>query len=307
MQKSYGGQALIEGVMMRGKHHQAMAVRLDNGQIESVVEPISPWGDRHPILQLPLIRGSVNMVESIVIGMKALSWSTNVNLSGGTEEEEALKPWQMALTVMFSLVMSIGIFFLLPVLLAHAANGIVSGTLAQNILEGVLRLVVFLLYIFLIAQMPDIRRVFQYHGAEHKSIHCYEAGAHLVPGEAAHFSRLHPRCGTSFLFIVMIISIFVFSFTGVDNIFLRLVSRVVLLPVIAGISYELLKWTGRHMDSAVVRAIAWPGLQIQRMTTAEPDEDMLEVALTALEKVRQAEKEADALPVNKACPAPVRS
>ncbi|MFM9414227.1 DUF1385 domain-containing protein [Peptococcus simiae] len=297
MHKSYGGQALIEGVMMRGKHHQAMAVRLDDGRIESLVTPFTPWGEAHPILRLPFIRGSVNMVESLVVGMKALSWSTNVNLSGGMDaEEEAVKPWQMALTVLMSLLLSIGIFFLLPVLLAHAAGPWISGVLAQNLLEGVLRVGIFLLYICLIAQMPDIHRVFQYHGAEHKSIHCYEKGAPLAPASARRFSRLHPRCGTSFLFIVMVVSIFVFSFTGVDNILLRLFSRVLLLPVIAGVSYEILKWTGRHMDRPIVRLIAWPGMQIQRMTTAEPDEDMLEVALVALEKVRLAEKDQEPVP-----------
>lgn len=288
---SYGGQALIEGVMMRGKKIQAMAVRQDNGTIVSDVKPIEPWMDKHPLLRLPFVRGTVNMLESIVVGMDALTWSTNANLVGGDEPEEELKPWQIALTMVFSLGLGIALFFILPVFLANLTRPIITGVIAQNILEGFIRIGVFLLYLFLITRMKEIQRVFQYHGAEHKSIHCYEHGVELTPENAARFSCLHPRCGTSFLFLVMIVSIFVFSFVGVENIALRFASRVVLLPVVAGVSYEVLKYCGKHMDKAWVRAIAWPGMQLQRLTTAEPDKDMLEVAIFSLQKVRAAEED----------------
>lgn len=291
MSYSYGGQALIEGVMMRGKRTQAMAVRQDDGTIVSEVEPIEPWMDKHPFFRLPFVRGTVNMLESIVVGMKALTWSTNANLTGGEEPEEELKPWQIALTMAFSLSLGIALFFLLPVFLANLTRPIITGVIAQNILEGVIRVGVFLLYLFLITRMKEIHRVFQYHGAEHKSIHCYEQGVELTPENAARFSCLHPRCGTSFLFLVMIVSIFIFSFVGVDNIALRFVSRVVLLPVVAGVSYEVLKYCGKHMDKAWVRVVAWPGMQLQRLTTAEPDKDMLEVAIFSLQKVRSVEED----------------
>ncbi len=287
---SYGGQALIEGVMMRGKHTQAMAVRKENGTIVSEVETFKPWMEIHPFLALPFIRGTVNMIESLVVGMKTLTWSTNANLADDEEEEE-LKPWQIALTMLFSLALGIGLFFLLPVFLANLTRPIITGVVAQNFLEGIIRVAVFLLYIYLITRMKEIHRVFQYHGAEHKTIHCYEQGLALTPDNVASCSRLHPRCGTSFLFLVMIVSIFVFSFVGVHHLALRLLSRIFLLPVVAGVSYELLKYCGRHMEKPLVRLIAWPGLQLQRLTTAEPERDMLEVAIFSLQKVRAAEED----------------
>lgn len=287
---SYGGQALIEGVMMRGKRTQAMAVRQENGRIVSDVQNFQSWCEKHPVLGWPLIRGSVNMFESIYVGMTALTWSTNANLADD-EEEEVLAPWQMALTIALSLVLGIGLFFLLPVFLAHLSQAVIPSVFGQNMIEGLIRIGIFLLYIYLITRVKDIHRVFQYHGAEHKVIHTYEKGLPLTPQIAAQQSRLHPRCGTSFLFLVMIISIFIFSFVGVDNLVLRLLSRIFLLPVVAGVGYEVLKYCGRHMDRPWVRWIAWPGMQLQHLTTAEPDEDMLEVAIYSLQKVRAMEED----------------
>ena len=287
---SYGGQALIEGVMMRGKRYQAMSARLEDGRIVSEVEEFTMLTDRHKFFGLPFIRGTFNMIDSLISGMKALTWSTNVSLAEDEDEEE-LTPMEIAMTMIVSIGLGILLFFVLPVVIAHYFQPLIPGNFLQNIFEGVVRVVVFLLYLFLISRMKEIRRVFQYHGAEHKSIHCYEAGEALTPENAMKHTRLHPRCGTSFLFIVMVISIFVFALVGVENFAWRMASRSVLLPVIAGVSYEVLRYCGKHMDKAWVRAIAWPGMQLQRLTTGEPDLEMLEVAIYSLQKVRAREED----------------
>ncbi|MEE0548261.1 MAG: DUF1385 domain-containing protein [Peptococcaceae bacterium] len=287
---SYGGQALIEGVMMRGKHTQAMCARLEDGRIVSEVEEFTLLSQRNKFLSLPLVRGVCSMVDSLISGMQAIVWSTNVSLAEDEEEEE-LSPMEIAVTLIISLGLGVLLFFLLPVVIAHFLQPLIPGNFLQNIFEGIVRVGVFLLYLVLITRMKEIRRVFQYHGAEHKTIHCYEAGEELTPENAMKHTRLHPRCGTSFLFIVMVISIFVFALVGVENFAWRLLSRVILLPVIAGVSYEVLRFCGKHMDKAWVRAIAWPGMQLQRLTTAEPDRSMLEVAIHSLQKVRAREED----------------
>lgn len=287
---SYGGQALIEGVMMRGNRYQAMSARLEDGRIVSEVEEFTMLTDRHKFFGLPFIRGTFNMIDSLISGMKALTWSTNVSLAEDEEAEE-LTPMEIALTMLVSIGLGMLLFFVLPVVIAHYFQPLIPGSFLQNVFEGVVRVAVFLLYLFLISRMKEIRRVFQYHGAEHKSIHCYEAGEALTPENAMKHTRLHPRCGTSFLFIVMIISIFVFALVGVDNFAWRMASRIVLLPVIAGVSYEVLRFCGKHMDKVWVRAIAWPGMQLQRLTTGEPDLEMLEVAIYSLQKVRAREED----------------
>ena len=287
---SYGGQALIEGVMMRGKHTQAMCARLEDGRIVSEVEEFTLLSQRNKFLSLPLVRGVCSMIDSLISGMQAIVWSTNVSLAEDEEEEE-LSPMEIAVTLIISLGLGVLLFFLLPVVIAHFLQPLIPGNFLQNIFEGIVRVGVFLLYLVLITRMKEIRRVFQYHGAEHKTIHCYEAGEELTPENAMKHTRLHPRCGTSFLFIVMVISIFVFALVGVENFAWRLLSRVILLPVIAGVSYEVLRFCGKHMDKAWVRAIAWPGMQLQRLTTAEPDRSMLEVAIHSLQKVRAREED----------------
>ena len=236
---SYGGQALIEGVMMRGKRYQAMSARLEDGRIVSEVEEFTMLTDRHKFFGLPFIRGTFNMIDSLISGMKALTWSTNVSLAEDEEAEE-LTPMEIALTMLVSIGLGILLFFVLPVVIAHYFQPLIPGSFLQNVFEGVVRVAVFLLYLFLISRMKEIRRVFQYHGAEHKSIHCYEAGEALTPENAMKHTRLHPRCGTSFLFIVMIISIFVFALVGVDNFAWRMASRIVLLPIIAGVTVAVL-------------------------------------------------------------------
>lgn len=286
IQKSYGGQALIEGVMMRGGKHMAMAVRRADGSISCELEGVSSFVDKYPFLKWPFIRGTVSLVDSMMTGFKALTYSAN---ESAESEEEELSQGEIIFSVVAALVLGIGLFFLLPVALAHLTKAYITSSAMQNIVEGVIRVAIFVVYIVAISKMKEIARTFQYHGAEHKSIHCYEAGLELTVENAQKFPTLHPRCGTSFLFIVMVISIFVFSIVGVENVWWRLASRIILLPVVAGISYEFLKFTARHMDSALGRALSWPGMMMQKMTTKEPEDDMVEVALASLKAVMRAE------------------
>lgn len=287
MKYSYGGQALIEGVMMNGRHNTAIAVRKADGTISVRMEELNRWGDKHKFLTWPLVRGSVNLLESMIIGFKALTYSAN---ESAEYEEEELSVRDIAISVAIALVLGIGLFFVLPVILAHLLTPLVSGSFGQNLIEGLIRVAVFLIYVAAISNMKEIARVFQYHGAEHKTIHAYEHDRELTPINCQEYPTLHPRCGTSFLFIVMIISIILFSFLGVDNFAWRIISRVILLPVVAGVSYEFLKFSGKHIDNKIVKVLAYPGLMLQKLTTKQPDEDMLEVAIVALQKVREKEE-----------------
>ena len=287
MKLSYGGQALIEGVMMCGKEHIAMAVRKGDGTISCEIEKRKSISDRFKFLKWPFVRGTVSLIESLVLGFKALTYSAN---ESAESEEEELSAGEMAFSVILALVLGIGLFFLLPAVLAHFTKAYVTSSFMQNLLEGAIRVAIFIGYIVAISKMKEIARVFQYHGAEHKTIHAYEADVELTPENCRQFTTLHPRCGTSFMFIVMVISIFVFSLVGVENVWWRLLSRVVLLPVVAGVSYELLKFTGRHIDNPIVRALSWPGLSLQKLTTKEPDDEMLEVAIRSLQAVRALEE-----------------
>lgn len=287
MKKSYGGQALIEGVMMRGNKTIAMAVRGADGTIQCEMEQADSLSDTYTFLKWPLIRGTVNLVESLYMGFKALTYSANASAE---TEEEKLNPAEMAISVVISMVLGIGLFFVLPVVLANLTKSYVTSSGMQNILEGFIRVGVFVIYVVAISRMKEIKRVFQYHGAEHKVIHAYEHGEEMTVANAQKYQTLHPRCGTSFLFIVMVISIFVFAFVGVENFAWRMLSRVILLPVIAGISYELLKFSGKHSSNQLVAILSWPGLQLQQLTTAEPEDDMVEVALYSLARVREIEE-----------------
>jgi uncharacterized protein YqhQ len=278
----YGGQALIEGVMMRGPRAIAMAVRLPNGEIEVTTQDIHPWSQK-PVLKLPIIRGFVALLESLVLGTKALMFSADRAV--GEEEGEELGFWAMALTIIIAFAAGLLLFVGIPTASAHLLTDIFPGTVLQNIVEGMIRLIVLFLYIFLISRLKDIQRVFQYHGAEHKAIFAHEAGVELNTENTRKFSRLHPRCGTSFLLIVVIVSIFVFAFLGVDPLWWRIVSRVILMPLVAGISYELLKLSGIFTKSMFLKWIIVPGLLLQKLTTREPDDPQLEVAIAALNGV----------------------
>jgi len=280
--KSYGGQAVIEGVMMRGAKTRAIAVRLPDQTIEVDKKPVDSVTKRIPILGKPLIRGVVVLYESMVMGVEALTHSANKAL--GEEEELTLK--ELILTIGAALALAMVLFAVLPTILAHLLQSIAPGTLVQNLIEGVFRIAIFLLYVVGISQMADIKRVFQYHGAEHKVINAYESGDDLTVDKVQRHSTTHPRCGTSFILIVLVLSILVFSLLGKQVLWWRVLSRILLLPVIAGISYELLKLSGKYAHVPWCRVLIAPGLWIQKLTTRPPDNDQVEVAITALEAVK---------------------
>lgn len=288
-----GGQAVIEGVMMRGSKGLATAVRLPNGSVEVKKENSTSYTKKNKILGLPLIRGFVSLIESLVVGMKSLEYSASFFEDEG-EEESKFDKWfdntfkdksdsvLMGISLVLSLAFSVLLFFILPTALASIMKKYVTNNaLVLNIMEGIIRVLIFLSYIILIGKMKDIYRLYQYHGAEHKTIFCYENGIELTPENAQKFGRLHPRCGTNFMFLVMVISIIIFSFTGWESIGQRVISRVLLLPLVSGITYEVIRWLGKS-DSNISKVIAWPGLLLQKITTKEPDEKMLEVAIASL-------------------------
>ena len=275
-----GGQAVIEGVMMRDANKTATAVRLPNGEIEVETHPVTSIRDRYPVLNLPLIRGSVIMVESLVIGMRALSFSAQ---AAGEEDEQMTKK-EIAMTILFALVLASVLFIVIPTGAAHLAAAYTDDPIVFNLIEGGIRLAVFLLYIWGISFMGGIRRVFQYHGAEHKTIHCYEAGEALTVENVQKFPRLHPRCGTNFLLIVMVVAIVFHVFFGWPDLWLRILSRLAVLPVVAGVSYEIIRFAGRS-ENRIVRILITPGLWLQYLTTRPPDDEMVEVAIESLKAV----------------------
>ncbi len=275
----YGGMALIEGVMMRGPKETAMAVRKPDGGIQVENFPHRDIRKKIPFLKLPFVRGVVALVESMVIGMKALNQSANWALE---DDEEELTNGELILTAVVAFALAIGLFMMLPAAVVHFTQRYIGGIIAQNIVEGIVRVTVFLLYVYAISKTPDIKRVLMYHGAEHKTIAAQEAGVTMTPENVRRFPRLHPRCGTSFLLLVMVISIIVHIFLGDGSLFYRLGSRLLVFPVVAGLSYEFLQFTGRCSDRPWVKVLIAPGLQLQRLTTAEPDDSMLEVAITSL-------------------------
>lgn len=276
-----GGQAVIEGVMMRGKTHVAVAVRQPDGEISVDVRPVNSISDRYPILKKPFLRGVVSLVESLVMGMKALAYSAQV--SG--DEDEKLDSKEMALTIAVSAGLAILLFIVIPTWSMRFLTGITQDHMALNLAEGVLRMAIFLAYIAAISSMNDIQRVFQYHGAEHKTIYTYEAGLPLKVENVRPFSTLHPRCGTNFLMIVMLISMFIFTFLGWPSLLERIASRIILMPVIAGVSYELIRYAGAHTDNTLVRIAITPGLLLQKLTTRQPDDSQIEVAIASLKAV----------------------
>lgn len=276
-----GGQAVIEGVMMRGPKDVAVAVRKADGTIDVDVHPVNSIQDRHPILKKPLIRGVVVLIESLIMGMKALSYSAQVS---GDEDEE-MDDKDMALTIVVSVLLAVGLFIAIPTWSVRFLQHWTTNAVTLNLAEGVLRMAIFLAYIAAISSMKDIQRVFQYHGAEHKTIFTYEAGLPLTVENVRKFPRLHPRCGTNFLMIVMCISIFIFAFLGWPNLLERILSRVILMPVVAGVSYEIIRFAGRHNDNPWVHKLILPGLLLQKLTTREPADEMIEVAIASVKAV----------------------
>lgn len=280
-----GGQAVIEGVMMRGPELTATAVRTPEGKIEISSRPVNSISDRYPILKKPLLRGCVSLIESLVIGIRSLGYSAQM----AGDEEEHLSDRELAGTIAFAFVLAAVLFIAIPTGAAKLFHSITEDPVFLNLMEGLLRLFIFIAYIVGISRMKDIQRVFQYHGAEHKTIACFEAGEALTVENAMKHTRFHKRCGTSFLLIVMLVSIFVFAFLGWPSLIERIVSRIVLLPVVAGISYEIIRFSA-NSDNCLLGWAVKPGLWLQRLTTREPEPDMLEVAIESAKAVLPADK-----------------
>ena len=299
---SIGGQALIEGIMMRGPHKIATAVRKPDGEIIVKTQDIKPIF-KSKILKLPLIRGSIAIIEAMLVGIKELMYSAEFYEDELEEDafdrfirkmfKENADQAIIYFSVVMALLISIGAFIILPNLVAGLLKKFVESPLVLNLLEGLLRVGLFTVYVYLISKMEDIKRVFMYHGAEHKTIYAYENGDELTVENARKYITLHPRCGTSFLVNVLIISIIVFSFFGWPSVLMRIVTRLVMMPVIAGLSYEINRYIGKSENKGIAKMLAKPGFQFQKLTTKEPTDDMLEVAIAAMKEVIPANKEDD--------------
>jgi len=284
---NYGGQAIIEGVMMRGSKSVAVAVRDPSGQIVVQREPLNAFIYQGPISKIPVLRGLTSLWDALVLGIRALMRSADIAL-GEEESVEFSGPVAWG-TMALSLALGVGLFFLLPMFLVSLVDRYISSSLVSSAIEGVIRILLFIGYIAAIGLMPDIRRVFAYHGAEHKTINAFEDGATLEPVTVAKYSTAHTRCGTGFLLIVLVIYILITAPMGRPPLLIRLASRLITIPIVAGISYELMKFGARHYDNPLVKALVAPGLALQRLTTREPDESMLEVAIASLKSVLAAE------------------
>ena len=281
-----GGQAVIEGVMMRGVDWWSLAVRRPDGTIGLHHWPLVSWMKRYPILKLPIVRGVVALVESLAIGVRALTVSANESLG---EEEQELGKKEIGVTLVIAFAFAVGLFFIAPLFLTGLLEGVLGKGFWFWLVEGCVRVGIFLAYLFIVTQIKDLRRVFEYHGAEHMSIHALEHGEELTVTNVEKYKTLHLRCGTSFLLIVLVVSIFVFAAVGRPAWYLLLLSRVVLIPLIAGISYEIIRFAGRHETNPVIRVVMAPGLALQWMTTKHPDSSQIEVAIAALEKIIELE------------------
>ncbi len=297
-----GGQAVLEGVMMRGISTWAVAVRKPTeeqlaaggadskegakGEIEVVSEPLVAWTKRHRLLRIPVIRGVAALGESLKIGFNALGISANAQMPADEEgKKQEIGGGAWVGTITFALLFAVGLFFLLPAGLTNLFQDQIPNSILFVVIEKLVRISIFLAYLVLISRMPDLQRVFQYHGAEHKTISCYEAGEELTPENAQRFSRFHPRCGTSFLLLVMIVAIVVFAPLGKLEWHWLFISRIVGIPIVAGLAFELIKWFGKNRTKRWARVLMWPGIQLQRLTTREPDLSQLAVAIAALQAV----------------------
>lgn len=278
---NYGGQAIIEGVMMRSPFKYAIAVRKPDKEIILKTGKLRSLSNRIKFLKWPIFRGIINLIESLTLGLKALTYSAEQ----ATGEEDKINNVEMFFTILIAFVLFILIFIALPTTIARYLDKYLSSLIVYNLFEGILRIGIFLFYLYFISKIKDIKRVFEYHGAEHKVIYTYEAGEELNVDNVKKYSTLHPRCGTSFIFIVLIISILVFSLLGKQTLLLRITYRVIIIPLIAGLSYEILKLSAKNMDKIFIKWLVMPGLWFQKLTTKEPDEAQIEVAIKALKGV----------------------
>jgi uncharacterized protein YqhQ len=279
---NYGGQAVIEGVMMRGSQKMCVAVRAPDSEIVIHCEPLNPRIYASFIAKIPFVRGLTMLWDTLGLGIRTLMFSADVAM--GEEEAEFSGPIAWG-TIAFSLAMAVAVFFVGPLLLLGLLDRYIASSFVSNVLEGVIRMAMFLGYVWAIGFIPDIQRVFSYHGAEHKTINTYEAGDELTVESVGSHTLIHPRCGTSFLLVVMVVSILVFSLLGRPPLLLRIASRIVLIPVIAGIAYEFIKFSAAHQDHWLMRLLIAPGLWLQSFTTRQPDASMLEVAIAALQRL----------------------
>jgi uncharacterized protein YqhQ len=299
---SVGGQAVIEGVMMRGNKGIATAVRKSDGSIVVDVKETIPYTKKNKILGLPIIRGFVSLVESMVVGIQSLNYSASFFEDDGEEStskfdellnnlfKENSENVIMGISMFISMALAVGIFFILPTFSANLFKRFnVKNPIVLNLIEGLIRVFIFIVYLVLIGKMKDINRLFQYHGAEHKTVFCYEHDEELTPSNASKYSKLHPRCGTNFMFLVMIVSIILFSFTGWKSLGFRIVTRIIMLPIVSGVTYEIIRLMGRS-DNKILSLFAYPGIMLQKLTTREPDDSQLEVAITALKAAEGVEQ-----------------
>lgn len=295
--KAVGGQAVIEGVMMQGEKKKAVAVRTPDGEIKVKTERINSWVRNKHIDKIPFLRGMFILFETMIDGMKSLNYSSDIYMEEtGEEEEDAIDRFikkmfgdkandvLIMVSMVIAVILSVGLFVMLPTFAGGFFAKFINNDVVLNLIEGVIRILILFTYIYAISKNKDIERVYQYHGAEHKSIHCYESGKELTVENAREFKRLHPRCGTNFLFIVMATSIILFAFFGWPNPLMRVLMRIVCIPVVAGIAYEIIRLLGKY-DNGFTRIIAYPGMMLQYLTTKEPDDEQLEVAIASLKAV----------------------
>ncbi|MCK4377533.1 MAG: DUF1385 domain-containing protein [Actinomycetia bacterium] len=288
-----GGQAVIDGVMMRSPNWYSVAIRKQSGEVDVKLFPIISIVKKYPIAKAPLIRGIVALIENLILGFKSLVYSVDkISIAEGREEVK-ISGFQMTISIIIALILAIGIFFVLPTYLGKFVYKFISNVFLYNLIEGLIRFAILLLYVIFVSLLKDIRTLFEYHGAEHKTLHAYEAGDELTYENANKYSTLHMRCGTALLMIVVFISILIFSILGEQTLIQRVIYRIVLIPLIIGISYEFIKLAGKFPESKILKIVSIPGLLFQKLTTRNPSEEQLEVAIVALEKVinREIKKE----------------
>jgi len=286
----YGGQAVIEGVMMRGRKAMVTTVHRPGGGLAMDIQPLSAiYSGR--LRQIPLVRGIIVLIEALTLGIKSLLYSANVALEEEEEEFSKKSMWGM---ISAALILVVGLFFIAPLFLTRLANPYIQSSLVFHLIEGLVRLAIFIAYLKLIGLIPDIKRVFTYHGAEHKTVHAYEDGAPLEVEAVRKYDTAHVRCGTSFLFAVLIIAIVVFALIGRPSLWLMLLSRIILIPVIASLGYEVTYFGAKHVKNVLVRVILAPGLMLQALTTGEPNDSQLEVAIASLKKVIEIDEQEEA-------------
>ena len=285
----YGGQAVIEGVMIRGRSYYSLAVRRLNGDVHTISEPLSQIYTGR-LRRVPLLRGALVLLETLVLGVKALNRSATMAMEDQVGKDEEVPGWLMAASLSVAFVLGIGIFFIMPLFVTRTFEHSISSDILSNLIEGIIRLVVLVAYIGGIGLLKDIRRVFAYHGAEHMAVHTHEAGLPLEVDNVRRFPTAHPRCGTAFLLTVMVVAILVFAFLGRSPLWWLVVSRIVFIPVIAAVSYEVIRFSGAHQDNPLTRITTYPGLLLQSLTTRQPDDDQIEVAIHAMKTAIDADE-----------------